>query len=238
MRPGSENPYLLTDQPHGTRRPWDRFLPRGSTLGRLSSAQDPLDRPHMLTYDDPRQRPTRRSQAQGTAPHPTARARVHKQSMGSRRPASWLSLEPTRMPRPLPLLAASACRARAQLKLQPAKPLHSIDSAGRIDTARRATACALCCSFSAARCGRGHLDRVNERLHSSSTIGSRRRIFLWAGMRLQTSGLMLADGKVDKSRGRAQEGGDAKQRPSLQYWSAITMSESSKVQGSADVYRV
>ena len=236
--PFSGPPYLLTDRPHGTRRPWGRFLPRGNTLGRLSSAQDPLHRPHMLTHDYPRQRPTRRSRAQGTAPHPTARARVHKQSMGSRRPASWLSLEPTRMPRPLPLLAASACRARAQLKLQPAKPLHSIDSAGRIDTARRATACALRCSFSAARCGRGHLDRVNERLHSSSTIGSRRRIFLWAGMRLQTSGLMLADGKVDKSRGRAQEGGEAKQRPSLQHWAAVPMSGSNKVQGSADVYRV
>ena len=168
----------------------------------------------------------------------TARERTHTSLTSSLRPARWPTIGLTRLHDRLPLLAASACRARAQLKLQPAKPLHSIDSAGRIDTARRATACALRCSFSAARCGRGHLDRVNERLHSSSTIGSRRRIFLWAGMRLQTSVLMLADRKVDKSRGRAQEGGDAKQRPSLQYWSAITMSESSKVQGSADVYRV
>ena len=110
--PFSGRPYLLTDRPHGTRRPWGRFLPRGNTLGRLSSPQDPLHRPHMLTHDYPRQRPTRRSRAQGTAPHPTARARVHKQSMGSRRPACWLSLEQTHMPRPLPLLAASTCRAR------------------------------------------------------------------------------------------------------------------------------
>ena len=106
----------------------------------------------------------------------TARERTHTSPTSSLRPARWPTIGLTRLHDRLPLLAASACRARAQLKLQPAKPLHSIDSAGRIDTARRATACALRCSFSAARCGRGHLDRVNERLHSSSTIGSRRRI--------------------------------------------------------------
>ena len=39
----------------------------------------------------------------------------------------WPSTEPTRIRCRLPLLAASACRARAQHKLQPTKPLQSSD---------------------------------------------------------------------------------------------------------------
>ena len=81
----------------------------------------------------------------------------------------------------LPLLTASACRARAQLKLQPTKPLHGSDWAGcdGVDRRpRRELVCAHRCSFSAAAFCSHHLGRANETMDSSKTIGSRRKVSL------------------------------------------------------------
>ena len=68
--------------------------------------------------------------AHRTAPPRTARARAHTLPTRSLRPARCPSTELTRLRCHLPLLITSACRARAQHKLQPTKPLLSSDSAG------------------------------------------------------------------------------------------------------------
>ena len=59
--------------------------------------------------------------AHGTAHHGTARERAHTLPAGPLRPALRPSIRPTRLRCRLPLLTASACRARAQRKLQPTK---------------------------------------------------------------------------------------------------------------------
>ena len=68
--------------------------------------------------------------AHGTAHHGTARERAHTLPMRPPRPARWPSTRPTSLRCRLPLLITTACRARAQHKLQPTKPLLSSDSAG------------------------------------------------------------------------------------------------------------
>ena len=91
------------------------------------------------------------------------------------------SIRPTRLRCRLPLLTASACRARAQLKLQPTKPLHGSDWAGcdGVDRRpRRELACAHRCSFSAAAFCSHRLGRANETMDSSATIDSRRQVLL------------------------------------------------------------
>jgi hypothetical protein len=114
--------------------------------------------------------------------HPrTARERAHTLRMRSPRPARWPSIRPTRLRCRLPLLTASACRARAQLKLQPTKPLHGSDWAGcdGVDRRpRRELAWAHRCSFSAAPFCSRYLGRVNDMMDSSSTIDSRRKVSL------------------------------------------------------------
>jgi len=72
-------------------------------------------------------------------------------------------------------------RARAQLKLQPTKPLYASDWAGcdGVDRRpRRELARAHRCSFSTtAFCSR-HLGRANDTMDSSDTITSRRKVLL------------------------------------------------------------
>jgi hypothetical protein len=119
--------------------------------------------------------------AHGTTYPRTARERAHTLRMRSPRPARWPSIRPTRLRCRLPLLTASACRARAQLKLQPTKPLHGSDWAGcdGVDRRpRRELAWAHRCSFSAAPFCSRYLGRVNDMMDSSSTIDSRRKVSL------------------------------------------------------------
>ena len=61
----------------------------------------------------------------------TARERTHTSLTSSLRPARWPTIGLTRLHDRLPLLAASACRARAQLKLPPARLMQDISRAGR-----------------------------------------------------------------------------------------------------------
>jgi hypothetical protein len=68
--------------------------------------------------------------AHGTAHHGTARERTHTSLTSSLRPARWPTIGLTRLHDRLPLLAASACRARAQLKLPPARLMQDISRAG------------------------------------------------------------------------------------------------------------
>ena len=63
MRPTFRHTYPLADQPHDNLRAWDLFLPQGSTLGRLSLAQDRLDRPQAHAHTGARQRPKARPRA-------------------------------------------------------------------------------------------------------------------------------------------------------------------------------
>ena len=123
IRPTFRITSPLRDRPDGTPRARDRFPPRGNTLGRLSLAQGRLVRPHTRTRTCPRQRPTRRPRARGTARPGTARARAHTTPTGSLRPARWPSIELRRLRCRLPLLTASACRARAQHMLQPTRTM-------------------------------------------------------------------------------------------------------------------
>ena len=114
--------------------------------------------------------------AHGTAHHGTARKRAHTLPAGPLRPALRPSIRPTRLRCRLPLLTASACRARAQLKLQPTKPLHGSDWAGcdGVDRRpRRELACEHRCSFSFAAFCSHHLGHANDTMDSSSTITSR-----------------------------------------------------------------
>ena len=60
----------------------------------------------------------------------TARERTHTWLTSSLRPARWPTIGLTCLPDRLPLLAASAYRARAQLKLPPALSMQGIDRAG------------------------------------------------------------------------------------------------------------
>ena len=60
----------------------------------------------------------------------TARERTHTSLTSSLRPARWPTIGLTRLHDRLPLLAASACRARAQLKLPPARLMQDISRAG------------------------------------------------------------------------------------------------------------
>ena len=109
----------------------------------------------------------------------TAHERAHTPPMGPFRPARRPSTRLTRLRCRLPLLTASACRARAQLKLQPTKPLHGSDWAGcdGVDRRpRRELACAHRCSFSAAALCSHHLGRANGMMDSSTTIDSRRKV--------------------------------------------------------------
>ena len=119
--------------------------------------------------------------AHGTAHHGTARERAHTLPAGPLRPALRPSIRPTRLRCRLPLLTASACRARAQLKLQPTKPLHGSDWAGcdGVDRRpRRELACAHRCSFSFAALCSHHLGRAKDTMDSSTTIDSRRKTLL------------------------------------------------------------
>ena len=70
--------------------------------------------------------------AHGTAHHGTARERTHTSLTSSLRPARWPTIGLTRLHDRLPLLAASACRARAQLKLPPALSMECIDEDRRM----------------------------------------------------------------------------------------------------------
>ena len=113
--------------------------------------------------------------AHGTAHHGTAHARAHTSPTGPLRPAPRPSTRPTCLRCRPPLLTAFACRARAQHKLQPTKPLLSSDWAGcdGVDRRpRRELARAHCCSFSAAAFCSHHLGRANGAMDSSTTIGS------------------------------------------------------------------
>jgi hypothetical protein len=115
------------------------------------------------------------------APPRTARARVHTLRMRSPRPARWPSIQLTRLRCRLPLLTTSACRARAQLKLQPTKPLHGSDWAGcdGVDRRpRRKLACAHRCSFSFAAFCSHHLGGTKDTMDSSASITSRRNVSL------------------------------------------------------------
>ena len=119
--------------------------------------------------------------AHGTAHHGTARERAHTPPAGPLRPAPRPSTRPTCLRCRPPLLIASACRARAQHKLQPTKPLLSSDSAGcdSVDRRlRRKLARAHCCCFAAAAFCSHHLGRANDTMDSSATITSRRKVSL------------------------------------------------------------
>ena len=111
----------------------------------------------------------------------TARERTHTSLTSSLRPARWPTIELTCLPDRMPLLAASACRARAQLKVPPALSMECIDE-GRLDgrdrRPRREPVRAHCCSYSAAPSGYHYLGRENEPVDWSTTTGSRRRISL------------------------------------------------------------
>ena len=119
--------------------------------------------------------------AHRTAHHETARARAHTPPTGPLRPAPRPGTRLTCLRCRLPLLTASACRARAQHKLQPTKPLHSSDWAGcdGVDRRpRRERACAHCCSFSFTALCSYHLGRTKDTMDSSATITSRRKVLL------------------------------------------------------------
>ena len=119
--------------------------------------------------------------AHGTTHPRTARERAHTLPAGPLWPALRPSIRPTRLRCRLPLLTASACRARAQLKLQPTKPLHGSDWAGcdGVDRRpRRELAWAHRCSFSAAPFCSRYLGRANGPVDSSATIDSQRKVLL------------------------------------------------------------
>ena len=111
----------------------------------------------------------------------TARERTHTSLTSSLRPARWPTIELTCLPDRMPLLAASACRARAQLKVPPALSVECIDE-GRLDgrdrRPRREAVRAHRCSYSAAPSGYHYVGRANEPVDCSTTTGSRRRISL------------------------------------------------------------
>ena len=119
--------------------------------------------------------------AHGKSPPRTARERAHTLPMRPPRSARWPSTRPTSLRCRLPLLITTACRARAQHKLQPTKPLLSSDWAGcdGVDRRpRRELARAHCCSFSAAAFCSHRLGRANGAMDSSTSIGSRRKVLL------------------------------------------------------------
>ena len=68
----------------------------------------------------------------GTGHHGTPHERTNTSLTGSPRPARWPTIELTCLPDRMPLLAASACRARAQLKLPPALSMECIDEGRRM----------------------------------------------------------------------------------------------------------
>ena len=119
--------------------------------------------------------------AHGKSPPRTARERAHTLPMLSPRSARWPSTRPTSLRCRLQLLITTACRARAQHKLQPTKPLLSSDWAGCDGVGRRPRrklARAHCCCFSAAAFCSHHLGRANDTMDSSTTIDSRRKVSL------------------------------------------------------------
>ena len=182
--------YPRTDRPNGTPRracatgSHPKVTPRD---GSPSPRAGHIDRTH--SHGRARANvPWDGRDAHGTAHHGTARKAANAPTRCLRVPCGPLcgrasGIRPTRLRCRLPLLTASACRARAtQAAADQAaawQRLGQLRACVGVDRRpRRELACAHRCSFSAAPFCSCYLGRANDPLGSSTTIDSRRKVLL------------------------------------------------------------
>ena len=173
--------YPLTDRPDGPPLARDRYPPLGNTVGRLSLAQGRPSRPYMRTRTCTRQRPTRRS---GRTRHSTPRdgARTHTYVAYGSRAALSAAQHAANVPTLLPAAPHRLRVPRARAAQAAADQAAASQRLGRLGRRRRRTrrelAFARHCRFSSAAFCCRYLCHENERVDSSTTIGSRRKVVL------------------------------------------------------------
>ena len=133
--PAATDPLFRTN----TRSPIGPTVVRGHRTGRhpevsprdggLSPGTARIDRTRTHIHAHANDRLESRD-AHGTGHHGTPQKRTYTSLTGSPRPARWPTIELACLLDRMPLLAASACRARAQLKLPPARLMQDISRAG------------------------------------------------------------------------------------------------------------
>ena len=135
--PAATDPLFRTN----TRSPIDPTAVRGHRTGRhpevsprdggLSPGTARIDRTRTHIHAHANDRLESRD-AHGTGHHGTPHERTYTSLTGSPRPVRWPTIELTCLLDRMPLLAASACRARAQLKLPPSLSTECIDEGRRM----------------------------------------------------------------------------------------------------------